>query len=226
MHHFAIPIACKLTNKERERIKVATRQLPLWHEFWGNKIQRGDTVVDLGANIGLYSLHYLFLGAIVHGFEPSPFNHQSIERICGIFKDFTLHKVAVGYKNVIITTRFIDSHDGHNRRQKITFVRFDEYASQNGIEPKFIKMDIEGMEHYALHAMRHTIEEIQPYWQIEYHPNTNFWTTTAEIERPEPFDFTIFFDNYTVFDQKFNQTSKISEYGQYFFIPKVQYVGL
>lgn len=55
----------------------------------------GDIVVDLGANVGLFSTYFAQRGATVHSFEPDPSAYEVLEKHAREFDNIVLHQQAV-----------------------------------------------------------------------------------------------------------------------------------
>jgi len=136
------------------------------------RLQPGDVVVDIGANIGHHSL--CFARAVgpqgrVYCFEPDPENHALLKR----------NAQANGYGNVIAEQkavsdrtgtlrlyqsdenrgdhRIFDPHDGRASVEVAT-VRLDDYFAEQDGPISLIKMDIQGAKYAALQGMRGLIE--------------------------------------------------------------------
>jgi FkbM family methyltransferase len=131
------------------------------------EIKRGDIIVDIGANIGYYTLMFAKLvgeQGKVFAFEPDP-------------KNFSLLKKNIeinGYKNVVLEQKAVSDitgrsklyvyydhpgvhhlHDiGDGRRSiEITTVRLDDYFANYEHNIDFVKMDMEGSEWAAMQGM-------------------------------------------------------------------------
>jgi FkbM family methyltransferase len=132
------------------------------------EVAPGDVFYDIGAHGGVYSLTYLAHceGGKVHSFEPMPeelienfrLNGRSIERV---------HAVAVGDSagSVRMTTRQRSSNhiDATSGERAVPIVRLDDYVAQHGLpDPRWIKIDIEGMELPALRGAEQLLRRAQP----------------------------------------------------------------
>ncbi len=83
-------------------------------------------------------------------------------------------------------------------------------------DPRFVKMDIEGMESVALLGMEKLIHAVRPVWQIEYHPGIGAFIPAGN----GGFDFTQFSQaGYRIFDQDFNRVEKMAAPMNYFLLP-------
>jgi FkbM family methyltransferase len=206
-------------------VKQANKEIPKYFSLWKQYISFGDVVVDIGANIGLYSIWYSMFGCTVHAFEPSKYNIIRLKRVCEIFQMIHLHEIGLSDKNEICNICFSDCCYKFPRKQFIEFVEYDTYAKNNNIIPKFIKMDIEGMESVALFKMKETLIKTRPVWQIEIHPNSVFFVP----RKKRGFDFNEFItNNYFVVDMDCKKTKNkiypIAKREQLLFVPKERWV--
>lgn len=148
-----------------------------YESIWRRFVKPGDVVFDIGAYVGLISLHFAALGGVVHAFEGSPRNFPRLKRMAQEFKAYKIatHQVALSDENQTIKTRFNDCVDREHPLQEIQYARLEDYMACYGLpDPNFVKMDIEGMETVALKAMTRLIHEVRPVWQIECHVGIPF----------------------------------------------------
>lgn len=132
-----------------------------------------DTVLDIGANSGIYSVYCAGLPRIksVHSFEPVP---RTYHQLCGnIFINgqddiVTPHNVALGSIEAMAsinisnrssgTARFGDLADETERSISVPVKVLDTYLPLSG-QRLFIKIDVEGYEHEVLKGMTRTLQE-------------------------------------------------------------------
>ena len=158
-----------------EEYRLQSVNLHTWFPIWQRAFSPGDTVVDIGAFTGTISTCLAFMNARVHAFEGSPINVPKITRTVSSLNQIIIHPVAVSNVAKKCKTRFNDCNGRAHPVQDVEYVIYDEYAEPHGIHnPRFIKMDIEGMETVALLGMTHLLESIRPVWQIEYHNDLPF----------------------------------------------------
>jgi len=136
-------------------------------------VKEGDVVVDLGANLGYYTLLAARLvgqKGKVYAFEPEPINYSLL------LKNIELN----GYDNIVAVQKavsnlagkvrlFLDSKDtgahtiyqhGDQREGvEIESVTLDEFLKDKGYRVDVIKMDIEGAEMAAFTGMERIIRE-------------------------------------------------------------------
>lgn len=136
-------------------------------------LRPGDVFLDLGANIGYYSL----LASTITGksgkvisFEPSMENYTRLKRNMRLnnAENISIHKLGVGNKNVQLeiffseenpwSTSFISSHNNMgDNKEKVQIVVLDDFLKWQKID--FIKMDIEWYEYNALLWMKELLRE-------------------------------------------------------------------
>lgn len=131
------------------------------------QVKSGDTVLDIGANIGYYTLIFAKLvgkQGKVFAFEPEPDNFALLQKNIEIngYSNIVLIPKAVSDKNEIIKLYLCEKNKGMHRAYNSIFcnkyieiesIRIDDYFQQNNQTIDFIKMDIEGYEYTALQGM-------------------------------------------------------------------------
>jgi FkbM family methyltransferase len=146
-------------------------------------VQAGDTVYDIGANIGYVSLS-LSKHVGVHGrvisFEPIPRNAEYFRQNIANnqINNVRLLEVAasesVGEATIRLTENFSTaSIVWHRDDPSATEIRIRTVAIDGLVEtgdlppPKFVKIDVEGAEGLALKGMRRTVASAKPVIFIE-----------------------------------------------------------
>tara|TARA_R110000851_G_scaffold18238_5_gene57455 strand:- start:34 stop:774 length:741 start_codon:yes stop_codon:yes gene_type:complete len=193
-----------------------TRILPLLHE--------GDVVYDIGAYIGTVSIPYALEGMRVYSFEGFPDNYVRLKKNCEPYDNIDVHLMAVSNENRTVETRFNDCSDQEPQAREINYRIFDEYVSEKSIpEPKFVKLDIEGMESLALFGMTNLVENVRPIWQIGYHEGTDisYEDYPGFVSKEDGgFDFDRLGElDYVIYDAASFQQTKMDLWGEYFCIP-------
>jgi FkbM family methyltransferase len=122
-------------------------------------IERGDLVVDIGANIGIMSRIFASRGATVHAFEPSP----SVLRLLRLNVEglpVTIHDVAISDGNGVTSFCEIEGSSEQHIGDGIAVAMrtLDSFA----LSPKVIKIDVEGFEHRVLRGAAKTIKTYRP----------------------------------------------------------------
>lgn len=159
---------------------------PVSMEAWIKYASRAKTVLDIGANSGVFSLAASAAGAKeVHAFEP-------IARICAILRmnievsqldNVTAWHCAVGQSDTFaeiqdpggdaptsasLSIEFSKNHLSTTTPTRIQVVAVDSWAEINGIHAiDLIKLDVEGYEEFALRGMAEIIRRDRPVVLIE-----------------------------------------------------------
>ena len=125
------------------------------------------TIIDIGANIGLFSIwaRTIFPNSIIHAYEPDPAMQHCLQKNAAIY-NFSVFPEAVGRHAGRVRM------DGRMRVQMedsadITQVAFDSCIARMGGEVSLLKMDIEGAEWDFLED-REAWESVR-YVAMEYH---------------------------------------------------------
>lgn len=117
----------------------------------------GGTVIDLGANIGAFTVLAVKLGAAhVHAFEPHPANRACLEenlRLNGAAGKVTVHAQAVGGKPGVALL----AGDGPGAHldpagEPVEAVTLNDILDEVG-EARFLKLDVEGAEYQIFDAV-------------------------------------------------------------------------
>jgi FkbM family methyltransferase len=135
-------------------------------------IKPGDIVLDIGANIGYYTLIFARLAGTnghIYAFEPEPnsFNILS-ENVAGNhYTNITLFQKAVSSEDRKVRF-FSDPYSNldhrlypYNKKERgmsVDAVRLDSLPEFLDTKINFIKMDIQGAEYAALKGMTHLLE--------------------------------------------------------------------
>jgi FkbM family methyltransferase len=148
-------------------------------------VESGSTVLDIGANQGLYARTMLARGARVYAFEPNPemaqFLSQNLRNPrlevmqkavadrCGTV-DFHID-LRPGVGAVASSVHRLDDLQGVTKQITVECTTVDAFCSERGIRPQFIKVDVEGGEREAFAGARETIARNAPFMVFE------FWET-------------------------------------------------
>jgi len=144
-------------------------------------IRPGMTVVDVGANIGIYTRFFSGLVAAsgrVHAFEPSPSNFKRLQENTERLGNVSLNQAAVGDRSGTIRLfvsdelnvdhRTFDSGDGR-KGIDVPVASLDEYLPA-GSHVDLIKIDVQGYELSVLQGAKrvltenHDIKVIMEFW--------------------------------------------------------------
>lgn len=154
---------------------------PRVKEFLSSQFTPGHVFVDVGANVGAYSLRAASKGMKVISFEPNPENAKLLMRNAELNSlSVDLHECALGRSE----GKVLLSHTGATSRVS-RMERADEEGPvqrENGIEatlstldsfdlPKvdLMKIDVEGYELDVLEGAKKTLERCRPNMMIEMH---------------------------------------------------------
>ncbi len=169
-------------HSEIVRIDPSVRHLvphssePALFEFIGRQISSGETVLDVGAFLGIYALLEARLagprGRVV-ALEPTPWSaavaRRHIEFNAGAMAPIVLVEAAVADTNgraafyeysepyVNALERAVDVN-GPATTRSVQVVTIDDICRDMKIRPTFIRMDVQGAEFHALRGARRTIE--------------------------------------------------------------------
>lgn len=142
-------------------------------------IEKGDIVLDLGANIGMFSCVAACKGEMVYAFEPTPDTKKLLDKQTLLYDNMMSEDYAVS--NQVGTSSFYvfvseDSKDtGCNtilqgrlgeaqaREIEVRTTTIDEFVRMRGLPSvDFIKADIEGAERYMLEGAKETLAKFAP----------------------------------------------------------------
>ena len=141
----------------------------LYHQA---QIQKGDIVIDAGANIGMFSALASHLGGIVYAFEPvKEIREKYLEKTAQLNPNINIVPLALSNNNseTLIKGGIGDSSIIFERQKDDTFseivktITLDDWVKQNNI-PKvdFIKADIEGAERLMLEGAQWVLKTYAP----------------------------------------------------------------
>lgn len=160
-------------------------------------IKDGDTIFDIGANIGYYSIFLgkKFKSAKIYAFEPIPQTFQSFRKNIALNKIKNIKPFNFGFdnKNGTVTFYYYKAGSGNasarilNKAEKNIEVRckvmkIDDFVKKQKIKKiDFIKCDVEGAELNVFKGAVKTLREQHPVIMVEmlrkwalafgYHPN-------------------------------------------------------
>lgn len=154
--------------------------------FLRNNLQSGDTFLDIGAHIGLFTVVAARIvgekGRVI-SFEPTPGTRGVMGEVLRVngFDDFVeVRAEAVAAQRG--KTIFYDSGDeisvvnslvrGEQSRNEfeVQVVSLDEFATENAVEADCIKIDVEGSELDLLLGAERTLAEQRPKILLSMHP--------------------------------------------------------
>lgn len=163
------------------------------------KLQPHDAVIDVGANIGFYSV--IAAGALqnarnsIHAFEPNPRIFAELERNLARnhFTNTRAHCQAVGdvvsemtlyvQENAITYSSLRRTQDFLTNEIRVPVTTLDSYAQQENLKIGLLKMDVEGAELLALRGAREVLQRDHPTLLYEEFPRgyREFGYTTGDV---------------------------------------------
>ena len=149
-----------------------------------NIIKSGYNVIDIGANIGYFTLLLAKLvgtRGIVYSIEPEPRNFLLLRRNIQLndYRNVILEKKAISNKkgeiSFLLSTEScpritLESNLNNENMIFVETIPLDNYFQEN-IDINFIKMDIEGAEYHAVKGMSNLIEQNKTLTMVsEFYP--------------------------------------------------------
>ena len=149
-----------------------------------SQLKPGDTFVDIGANIGYFTLLAASIvgeWGHVYSFEPNPNNCKIIEQNISLngYTNITLFPFAVAERkqmlnyhggNISSNGQVSEIAEGQEAFIKVQAVALDDVLL-NADKVTAIKMDIEGAEARALSGMHQIVNKFQPVIFTEFSPS-------------------------------------------------------
>lgn len=177
------------------------------------------TVLDIGANIGFYTVMLSKLvgeGGVVHAFEPDSLNYKYLRLNTSKLQNVRLNNSAIGaasgmiklHKSSQLNTRHQTFDSGEGREMsEVECVAIDDYF-KDGQKIDFIKIDVEGYEYYALSGMKEVIKRSNNLTIL-----TEFWPYSIKRSGIDP---AVYLDllRSSGFSLKFFEGEDISDYSK------------
>lgn len=163
-------------NQVVSRILATRRYEDRFRTALFQNIRSGDTVWDIGANVGLYSAEFgTAVGSSGHvlAFEPVPSCYEQLQKHCSALPQVQAHNVAIGDKNgklvmaleanpLAATHRVVDPSGAQAASGTIEVpVRsVDDLAKEHADRhPNVMKIDVEGHEGSVIQGMSETLRD-------------------------------------------------------------------
>lgn len=167
------------------------------HYVWiRERLRRGDTCIDCGANMGLFSTmmaNRVGPSGAVHAFEPSPRSRRDLARVLQLNELPWVQICPSAVADQSGVARFCEileadvrreaSHLAHVPREgftgrlaqesiEVSVTTLDQYVAENHIKPNLIKIDVEGAEFDVLEGARECVRQHRPRMAIEVHADS------------------------------------------------------
>ncbi|MEA3401719.1 MAG: FkbM family methyltransferase [Armatimonadota bacterium] len=161
---------------KRGRIIMSTYE-PASSECLRQLIRPGDTVFDIGAHVGYYTLLASTAaepeGTVV-AFEPEPQNVHFRRRHIrwNRRRNVQVEELALGERTATVRFQPQGSGTGHLAEDGDITVRMtslDDYAAATGCEPDVMKIDVEGAEAALLEGAREVLATARPQMLLSTH---------------------------------------------------------
>lgn len=172
---------CNTSARTERRAKTIFTKEPITIQ-WVKGVKAGETVLDIGANIGTYTLLLGSLGAKVYAFEPEALNYSCLYqniRANKMDKNILGYCVGVldfdGFSTVNNTgEEFVTGAACYSveeeldfnlkpapilSRQGIPVITLDRFCDEMEIVPDHIKIDVDGLEHRIVQGNLKTLEK-------------------------------------------------------------------
>ena len=163
---------------ERELTVKGVWDKPVLDEL-KSRLQPGDVFIDIGANIGYFSLvasRLVGAGGRVYSFEPSPINVGRLARHLTVnsVENTSILSVGLGHEDEEVRLHFPTRNNAgastiraieagaSMQSHPIVVRRLDSIVPEWQRSPKLIKIDIEGAELNALKGMEKLLREHRP----------------------------------------------------------------
>lgn len=171
-------------------------------KLFDSLIKPGDTVLDIGANIGCTSILFGSRASKVISFEPSPTTYQFLKKNVSAsgLQNITLNNVGLGKSAGSFQLTFaadnrsggfisnkVQASAGH-KVESIDIACGDAFLAAAGLhQVDFIKIDVEGFERDVIEGLRETLMRSQPIVTLEL----NHWCLNVfqRISVPDFLDF-------------------------------------
>jgi FkbM family methyltransferase len=144
-------------------------------------IQPKDTVFDIGANIGYFTVLFGQITGTackVHAFEPNPLIFKRLEKNTAQnnFAQVKLNQRAVGSSNTTRTLYWTEERrsgdanlfSGKGKSFEVDQIKLDDYCQVEQVIPQIIKIDVEGAEFEVIKGAEQILTTAQPLLILEY----------------------------------------------------------
>ena len=169
-----------LDEDDSLRLSIFGVYEPSQTELIKQEVKEGDIVLDIGANIGYYTLIFAKMvgpSGKVYAFEPDPKNFLLLKKNVKInnYDNVVLINKAISDKAEKIKLYFSNnnkaSHTIYGSEKDTNFVaidsiKLDDYFKMNEQDISFVKIDVEGAEYKVLQGMKKLLEKSKNNFKI------------------------------------------------------------
>ncbi|MGH9412052.1 MAG: FkbM family methyltransferase [Vicinamibacterales bacterium] len=180
-------LVAALPGGERIRLSARHRDMgwnPEEYAAFRAAVRPGDIVLDIGANVGAYTIlfaHWVGSAGRVFAFEPAPDARHALERHVRLNRfDDRVEVVPMAVSNADGAAAFtVDPHGGASALKgavgtgetiDVPTTTIDSFCARQGIQPRVIKIDVEGAELDALVGARRVLAAEPVALFVEFHP--------------------------------------------------------
>lgn len=158
----------------QEQIDIHYQQRYRYYIF--NNIPRKRTMIDIGANIGIFARPSAELFERVICFEPVFKNFEVLQKNLENYNNVELHNLGLGDRDQIVTFELQTLKCGHTKQVEefIPNPEFEKHTGELTTLDRFdfqsvdwIKIDVEGFENAVLEGSRDTIQRNRPWLLLE-----------------------------------------------------------
>jgi len=148
---------------------------PKWLETGKDIVSKDSICLDIGANIGMYSLLFSRFAKFVYSFEPLPRNFKLFKKMMIINKidNIKFYSYAISSKKGIMSFKEGSSvaTGGFSKegKLKVWSISLDSFIENKKIEPNVIKIDVEGAEVDILKGAQKYLKQKGPILLLETH---------------------------------------------------------
>ena len=158
----------------QEQIDIHYQQRYRYYIF--NNIPRKRTMIDIGANIGIFARPSAELFERVICFEPVFKNFEVLQKNLENYDNVELHNLGLGDQDQTVTFELQTLKCGHTKQVEefIPNPEFEKHTGElttldryNFQSVDWIKIDVEGFENAVLEGSRDTIQRNRPWLLLE-----------------------------------------------------------
>lgn len=172
-------------------------------------VNKDSIVLDIGANVGSFTIFLASIAKKVYAFEPSCNNFKALRQNTHIIENILIYNAAISNKQGTAHLHICPNDNGMNRLypskwceggdvENVCTWRIDNIVklikTDDDNKISFVKMDIEGYEYHAIKGMVKTIKRDHPVIMMEWHP------PSLEEAKTDPREFYNFMINDLKYD--------------------------